>query len=178
MPGSPQQIELRVSTLSQLFNSLDPSPFHERDLDDDAETYIVGWARELPVTEPLRIVIHLPVEEAAKARDHRLAEAMSNFFTYRAGILERDLKELFRIGRWSALIGLVVLLMAMGLGHVIRGYLVADPLGRVFEEGLIILGWVANWRPAEIFLYDWWPLKRRCRLYRRLAAADISLLEG
>ena len=81
------------------------------------------------------------------------------------------------IGRWSALIGLVALLVAMGLGHVIRGYLVADPLGRVFEEGLIILGWVANWRPAQIFLYDWWPLKRRCRLYRRLAAADIALIE-
>ena len=41
-------IEVRISELAQLFNSLDASPFHERVLDDDAEEYIVGWARELP----------------------------------------------------------------------------------------------------------------------------------
>ena len=31
------KIELNLSRLSQLFNSLDPSPFRERDLDLDAE---------------------------------------------------------------------------------------------------------------------------------------------
>jgi hypothetical protein len=43
------------------------------------------------------------------------------------------------------------------------------------EESLLILGWVANWRPLEIFLYDWWPLTRRRDLYRRLAAAAVEL---
>mgnify|MGYP003392134273 CR=1 FL=1 len=40
-------IEVRIRELAQLFNSFDASPFHERDLDDDAENYIVSWAREL-----------------------------------------------------------------------------------------------------------------------------------
>ena len=31
------KIEINLNRLSQLFNSLDPSPFHERDLDQDAE---------------------------------------------------------------------------------------------------------------------------------------------
>jgi hypothetical protein len=26
----------------------------------------------------------------------------------------------------------------------------------VIEESLLIFGWVANWRPIEIFLSDWW----------------------
>jgi hypothetical protein len=30
-------IEIRLSRPQQLFNSLDPSPFHDRDLDQDAE---------------------------------------------------------------------------------------------------------------------------------------------
>lgn len=34
---------------------------------------------------------------------------------------------------------------------------------------------VANWRPIEIFLYDWWPLARRRDLFRRLAAAKVEL---
>ena len=40
-------IEVRIHELVQLFNTLDPSPFHERDLDNDGEDCIVGWAREL-----------------------------------------------------------------------------------------------------------------------------------
>lgn len=40
-------IEVRINEFAQLFNSLDPSPFHQRDRDDEAEDYIVSWAREL-----------------------------------------------------------------------------------------------------------------------------------
>ena len=52
-------IEIRLDNIHQLFNSMDPSPFHERDLDHDAEEFIVSWAQEYPVNEPLRLVIHL-----------------------------------------------------------------------------------------------------------------------
>ena len=41
-------IELSVQEVAQLFESLDPYPFREKDLDKDAEEFIVGWARELP----------------------------------------------------------------------------------------------------------------------------------
>jgi hypothetical protein len=37
----------------------------------------------------------------------------------------------------------------------------------IAEEGLLIVGWVAMWRPLEIFLYDWRPIWRRCRLYAK-----------
>jgi hypothetical protein len=57
------KIEINLNRLSQLFNSLDPSPFHERDLDQDAEDYIVGSAEEAPRQHPLRLVIHLPAEQ-------------------------------------------------------------------------------------------------------------------
>ena len=51
--GSPEPaaaIEIRLSRAQQLFNSLDPSPFHERDLDQDAEEYIVDSADESTTT--------------------------------------------------------------------------------------------------------------------------------
>ena len=35
-------IEVKLTELNQLFNSMDPSPFHERDLDHDAEEFIVS----------------------------------------------------------------------------------------------------------------------------------------
>lgn len=168
-------IEVRVSNIAQLFNSLDPSPFHERDLDDDAEEYIVGWARELPGDTALTIVVHLPEEEAAKARERGLATALSNYFEYRAGALDRDFREVLRTGWRHLRVGAPVLAGCLLASQVLRAWMEAYPAARVVEESLIILGWVANWKPLEIFLYDWWPVRRRRDLYRRLADARIEI---
>lgn len=47
--GAPHhKIELRLRDLGQLFNSMDPTPFHHKDLDRDAEEFIKSWALEFP----------------------------------------------------------------------------------------------------------------------------------
>ena len=47
-------IEVQVAELRQLFNSIDPSPFQERDLDPRAEEFIVGQSRDLATDAPSR----------------------------------------------------------------------------------------------------------------------------
>jgi hypothetical protein len=168
-------IEVRVTSLAQLFNSLDPSPFHERDLDDDAEAHIVGWARELADDAPLVIVVHLPEAEAAKARERDLATALGNYFEDRAGAQDRDLREVLRTGWRHLRVGLPLLTACLLASQLMRVWLGAGPLARVVEESLILLGWVANWKPLEIFLYDWWPVRRRRDLYRRLSRARVDI---
>jgi hypothetical protein len=149
-------------------------PFSERDLDKDAEEYILGWARELPHDQPISIVIHVPSGELSKHDLNSLMGALNRFFDYRAGVIVRDLHELFRMGRTAMLIGLVVLALCLTAARVGGSLLGEGPIGRFLQESLIILGWVANWKPIEIFLYDWWPLLRRRNLYRRLAAATVE----
>jgi hypothetical protein len=63
IPATTTKIEINLSRLPQLFNSLDASPFLERDLDRDAEDYIVGSAEEAPRQLPLALVIHLPADQ-------------------------------------------------------------------------------------------------------------------
>jgi len=41
-------LELRVRELGQLFNSMDPTPFLNKDLDREAEAFIETWALGLP----------------------------------------------------------------------------------------------------------------------------------
>jgi len=43
IPSNCQPVEVRVAELKQLFNAMDPAPFRQRDLDPDAEDFIVGW---------------------------------------------------------------------------------------------------------------------------------------
>jgi hypothetical protein len=168
-------IELRVDRIAQLFHSLDPYPFRERDLDKDAEDYIVGWARELDRTRPITIVVYAPAEETRTKAAEDLHAAVGHYFAYRADSLQRELKELFRIGRLSLAIDLAVLAACLLSAHFIVKRLFDPPFARLVEESLLILGWVANWRPIEIFIYEWWPIVRRRNLYRRLAAARVEI---
>jgi len=169
----PSVIEVQVSSVEQLFNSLDPFPFRERDLDRSAEEYIVGWARELPSSHPIEIIIHLPAAKAETLRERDIEDAFHSYFEYRADMKGRDLSELFRIGRRSLQIGLAVLLFSVALSQISRAAFGHEGIFAVINEGLVILGWVANWRPLEIFLYEWWPVAGQRALYRRLARATV-----
>jgi hypothetical protein len=79
-PQPEAKIEISLNRLSQLFNSLDPSPFHERDLDQDAEDYIIGSAEEISHHRPFRLVIHLPADQVPEPGAPSLADAVHNFF--------------------------------------------------------------------------------------------------
>jgi hypothetical protein len=57
--GHPHTISLKLRDTNQLFNSMDPSPFIEKDLDDDAEEFIVSWAQEFPPNASIKLRIHL-----------------------------------------------------------------------------------------------------------------------
>ncbi|MFZ3369425.1 MAG: hypothetical protein WA239_20115, partial [Candidatus Sulfotelmatobacter sp.] len=47
----------------------------------------------------------------------------------------------------------------------------------VVRESLTIAGWVAMWRPMQIYLYDWWPLLRRSRTYDKLSHMPVELVQ-
>ena len=59
LPPKCPVIEVHVAELKQLFNSIDPSPFRNRDLDPKAEEFIVGWAKDMPRGAPLAILVDL-----------------------------------------------------------------------------------------------------------------------
>lgn len=167
-------IEIRVAELRQLLHSIDPSPFRERDLDPRAETFIVEWARELPTDAPLSLLVHLgracgPEDEAAI-----LGDAVHEYFTQRALDSRRQLRNLFRRGRISLMIALVFLTAALAASDLIDG-VSQSGFAKVFREGLLIGGWVAMWRPLEIFLYDWWPIRAETRLSERLSSMPVSI---
>lgn len=168
-------IELQVERIDRLFDALDPLPIPSRDLAGQAEDFVVGWARELPEDAPLRVIVHAPKNEADSEAARLAPAAFQRYFTYRAQRISGDIGELFRIGRYSLLIGLGVLAACIIAGRILDALFGGGDVARFLKEGLLILGWVANWRPIEIFLYDWWPLVRRRRLFRRLALAPVEV---
>lgn len=168
-------IEIKLNSPEQILNSFDPSPFHTRDLDDRAAEYIFESAEEVKSGGPLLLVIELPQGEAARELSRELPTALSNSFRYRAAQARLQLRDLFRIGRLSLAIGLAVLGLCTLIIHLL-GHTEGDStVTQMIEQGLFILGWVALWRPLEIFLYDWWPIRKRINLLDRLSTARVEI---
>jgi hypothetical protein len=175
LPPKCAVIEVHVAELKQLFNSIDPSPFRNKDLDPKAEEFIVGWAKDLPRDAPLGLVVDLDrpaglPDEAAVLRD-----AIHEFFRQRALAFRRRLRELFRVGRTSLVIGLITLAAAIALGDFLASLMKGSRIGEILRESLTIGGWVSMWRPLEVFLYDWWPIRNEARLSDRLAAMPVRI---
>ena len=175
IPATHAVIEVHVAELRRLFNAIDPSPFRERDLDPKAEEFIVGWGREVLSGTPLALVIHVDHPAAPGAEAALLREGIHRFFAQRAKASRRQLRHLFHLGRISLMIGLAVLATCFGLAELIVEWTEGGGLGQVLRESLLIGGWVAMWRPVEVFLYDWWPIRADARLFDRLAAMPVRL---
>ena len=171
--GHPHYIRLKLHDIHQLFNSMDPSPFIDKDLDADAEEFIVSWAQEFPSDDPVRLHIYLE-QWPAEDPEEPIKAAVHNYFAHRAEIAHLDFKRLLAQGRVSLIIGLVFLSACLVLSKVLLGR-VSSTWGVVAREGLTIAGWVAMWRPMQIYLYDWWPLRRRERIYEKLSHMPVEI---
>lgn len=168
-------LDVRLGELKQMFDAMDPAPFRERDLDPKAEQYVVEWAREVRPDLPLGLVVRLTRQAATLEDAGVVRQAIHEYFKQRALSTRRQLRQLLRIGRKSLLIGLVVLAVAMILGELLSGLVGRYHWGEILGHSLLIGGWVALWRPFEILLYDWWPIRAEAQLYERLSAICVRL---
>ena len=167
------EIHVRVPTLRQMFDPMDPSPLTRKDLRPNVDEFIVSWGREIPAKTLHALVIH--VDDPAPDDEWRVATAAIHaFFEERAVVSRRALRQMFRVGRISLLIALVVLGVSILGGEALRA--TGSRLARAIGSTLEIGGWVAMWRPLEIFLYDWWPIRGDIQLFRRLAAMDVRVV--
>ncbi len=169
--GDTWLIEIRLREMRQLFHHLDPAPFREKDLDPSAETYIEDAVREIGPRQPCRLVVHLPDAELASADARTLPEALAHYFEYRAWRSQVELRRLLGRGVVSLVIGLAFMFACLTL----RRWLATAGSTGVFAEGLLLIGWVALWRPVEIFLYDWWPIRRRQRRFEFIARMPVEI---
>ena len=170
------QIELRIGALAELFNSMDPTPFHHRDLDRDAVEYLETWALEFAPNSQLRILIHLETMPPADPTP-MISAAMRHYFDTKSVLALRNLRLLLIEGRTSLLIGVTFLALCL-LGADLLAAFTTHTFWRLLKESLLIGGWVAMWRPLQIFLYDWWPIARRRRIYRNLGHAKVHVLKA
>jgi hypothetical protein len=170
-------IELELKSLLQLFDSFDPAPFREKDLDPDAEEYIYNAVDEFPLKKPLEIMIHLPPSEVSAEIEADLKEAIKYHFSYKRLLTEIELKRLLYQGRRNLIIALTFLFVCLLVIRLLSAF-EESLVNTLFSEGLLIIGWVAMWEPVHIFLYGWWPIVHRRDVYEKIVHMDVYIETG
>lgn len=162
--GGSATVSIRVRSLAQLFSSFDPSPFWDRDLDRDAAAFIEGEFLDKQAASIWHLHVHAQHDDGLTSE---LQQAIENYYARFANAARRELREHFRDARFAGLAGLLLFVLCIGARSVLQGVLALVPVP--VDEGLIVLAWIALWRPVELLAYEWIPLARRRRMYDRLA---------
>jgi hypothetical protein len=171
----PHRMEISIRDVNQLFNTMDPSPFHERDLDHDAEEFIESWAQEFPVGEPVSLIVHLRNWQQAVDPQALITQGIQHHFANRARVNQLEFHRLMARGWRSLLIGLVFFSTCLIIATQYIPERETSVAMTVLRGSLTVGGWVAMWRPLEIYLYDWWPIRRHRKILEKLARMPIEV---
>lgn len=164
-------IDLRLNSLEQLYDHLDPSPLVERDLDHNIADYLVESLEEISAKEKVQIRLYLKTPSSTQGV-HTARQAMRQYFEFEGEASSKKLKAIFRKGRKALLIGLSFLSFTTALSHTFEA---TGLWSSITKEGLALLGWVAMWYPVNIFLYDWWPIVDRRKIFQKLSEVRIRV---
>jgi hypothetical protein len=146
----------------------------KRTLKNDAEEFIFQEAEVLPRQGPINLTIHLALSEVNYKDD--IAAAIHQHFCYRREQTQKQFKRTLQYGWRILLIAIAMLAVIFSLTELALYLMPDNRFIQFLRESFIILGWVALWRPLELLLYDWYPVKTKIRLYSRLENSNVNVI--
>ena len=167
------EIILNLLNINELFRS-PVSPYRKRTLKNDAEEFIVEEAEFLPRKGVINMKIHLALSELKYKDD--IAPAIHRHFCYRREQSQKKLKRVLQYGWRMLFIAFGLLAVIFSLTEIALYLKPDNRLVLFIRESFIILGWVALWRPLDLLLYDWYPIKRNINLYYRLEHSNVMVI--
>jgi hypothetical protein len=168
-------IEIKLTSIMQLFNSFDPAPFHEKELDTAAEHYIIDTVKDFPAKTRFKMIIYLPKDLAESEQAQKIKPAIQYHFNYRVMGADRKFRSHFRYGRSTLLIGLSFLTIALFARQMVSS-VSHELVAQIFADALLIIGWVAMWEPVTVLLYQLWPILQMKKVYQTISEMEIVIV--
>lgn len=170
-PRTEVLIEIGVDDPSQLFDRFDQSSRDGRHLEAKIDQLIVHLAEERRSTGyVLSVRVHEPT--SLPTDTSVLESAIRHHFAHRAGEAASNLRFLVSNGKRDLVVGFLFLFICGTLG-LLAGQLLPPNVGKLVQEGFLIIGWVALWRPVDLFLYELRPLRHERDLLGALCNMDV-----
>ena len=165
---TPASLSLPVVSVERLLDTTG-SPLATPHLHPEAAEALLKLAQRAPRGAALQLEFTVP--QADCHRSDEVRHALQNHFQQLEDELTHRLHNILRQGRITAIVGLVFVAAVLAVVQIITR-IESLHYSHAAVESLTIFAWVALWRPAELLLYEHWPVRRQRQLARRLAQTD------
>jgi hypothetical protein len=164
-------IDLMVPTLDKLYNSYDPSPLHQREIDPAVMKMILSQVVVFPLSSDFELHLHMPRSMKRKRFEWQIEHALRNHFEYELLESELHLKRRIQKGlktfRYSGSIFISFFVTSYLLGSFDNVFV------NMLSEGMAVGSWVSLWHPIQTLLYSWLPLYEDKKKFSKLLDVKI-----
>ena len=166
-------VDVKLSSIEQIFDNRDPAPFRDRDLDPELAQYLLDAGEDLSAHARLRVVFWLDRAPVGK----EIEQAVHAHFEDEIRRIGRSRRRRRRTGQVSLVLAMVLVITLLSLSQLVAK-LLPGSLGTGLEEGLVIASWVVMWRPVDVLIYDWIPTRHERKVATKLLEAPIEVRVG
>ena len=148
--------------------------YGKRMLTTDVEEYLIEEAEKYSNKTDIHLKVYLSTQHLNRSQE--VETAVHQHFAYKKNKSLNQLRRTLKLGWKGLLVAIVFLSILVLFTLIIIRQIPEGGLSIIFREILIILGWVALWRPADLLLYEWRPFKRDAKLFGKLERCKIEVL--
>jgi hypothetical protein len=173
-PPSAQEFAIRVTSIDQLFWEFDARPVGERTLSGDARWYLLDEWERVRSAEPSALTIYAPEADRAATDEEAVGAAIRSSLLKSSGPLRRidPLSRQERVAAWIGVAVLLICVMASTAMDMASNNIVVSGL----SQAILLVGWVALWRPAERFVVEVVPHVVNRRRFAEFADIDVRFV--
>ena len=144
---SAQQFAIRLDSISDLFWPFDARPVADRTLSADARWYLLDEWDRLRAARPSCLTVYAPASERSETDEDAVRTAIHRSLEKAAGPLSRA-DPLSRQEQVAVRIGIAFLFLSIVVSTALDRAS-EDVIVEGVSQGILVVGWVALWRPAE-----------------------------
>jgi hypothetical protein len=168
-------LSVDLKTINSYFNEHDPSPLYKRQLSHIFEEYIrasvANAKRHSTVVYKLKCINNSDEKYADP-----LLYAIKNHFNAKRKMRVAEFTR-FKRRNWILLtISFILIILCQYFLPLI--FKKADEAQSVVITSLDVLSWVILWRPIDTLLFDWNPHLKEILILRKLATAEMIIVEA
>jgi hypothetical protein len=148
----PAEFAIRLASIDALFWDFDARPVAERTLSGDVRWHLLDEWERVRRADPSQLRIYAPEADRASTDEDAVRAAIRASLRRSSGPLRR-IDPLSRQDKVAAVIGIAFLLVCVIASTAmerVSDNIVVEGLA----QGVLLVGWVALWRPAERFVVE------------------------
>jgi hypothetical protein len=174
MDGPSREFAIRLNSIDQLFWEFDSQPVAERSVTGDVRWYLLDAWELVRHTEPSHLTIYAPASEREGTDEKAVQKAIHRTLRSASGPLRR-VDPLSRQEKVAASIGVAVLLLTIAISSALD-HLSDEIVIESISQAIVVVGWVAVWRPAERFVVEVLPHIFNRRRFAEFADIDVRFV--